>query len=232
MTSAMAPRKKRGCLFYGCLTMVAVGVVALLTLLLALYFTTRWVNKTLTGLTEAKPTAFRTVDYSPAEKEALQQRMGGFFQAADRGQGGVELVLTARDLNYLISQNPEVRERLFVDIQDDRIRGQVSLPLEQIIPPELRPRLGVLRGRYLNGTAVFRVALEEGALDVRVEELEAAGKPLDKIPLVGRLVTELKQRNLANEPQVNSSDTSNLLYRCESLVVKDGSIRLRTKAPR
>lgn len=230
MTSAMAPRKKRGCLFYGCLSMVAVGVVALLTLVLALYFTTRWVNKTLTGLTDSKPAQFEVVEYSPAEQEALQQRMRGFFQAAERGQGGVEVVLTARDLNYLIGQNPQVKDRLFVDIQDDRIRGRVSLPLEQIIPPELRSRLGVLRGRYLNGTAVFRAVLEGGALDVRVEELEVGTKPLDKIPLVGRLVAELKQRNLANDPQLNTADTTNLLNRCESLVVKDGAIRLRTKA--
>lgn len=228
----MAPRKKRGCLFYGCLSLVAVGVVVILTFLLGFYFTTRWVSKTLTGLTEARPAAFEVVRLSPAEEEEIQQRMRAFFEAAQRGQGGVEIVLTARDLNYLLSRNPDLRERLFVDIQDDRIRGKVSLPLDQVVPPEVRSRLGALRGRYLNGTAVFRVALEGGVLDVRVEELEAAGKPLDKIPLVGRLVAELRQRNLANDPQVRMTDTSNLMARCESLVVKDGALRLRTKASR
>jgi hypothetical protein len=158
--------------------------------------------------------------------------MRGFFEAASRGEGGVELILTARDINHLIAQNPDARDRVFVEIQDDRLRGKVSLPLDQVVPPELRPRLGLLRGRYLNGSAAFRVALEGGTLDVRLEELQAAGKSLDQIPLVGRVVAELKQRNLAAESLANSADTSNFVRRCESLVIKEGAIHLRSKAVR
>ena len=57
---------------------------------------------------------------------------------------GAELVLNATDLNVLIGENPDLKGKLFVEFDDDQVKGKVSMPLPDIGPLKLK-------GRYLNG---------------------------------------------------------------------------------
>lgn len=230
MSNGTNPPRKRGCLFYGCLSFIGLGVVVIVTVLLAYYFTKRWALRTVSQYTDTGPATFEQVTYSPAERDDLRRRLASFAEAVERGTGGQELVLTASDLNVLLSENADYKDRLFVIIEDDRVKGRVSLPLDEVIPAEFRERLSALRGRYLNGSATFRVALEGGTLDVRLEELEARGRPLDKIPLFGRVFADLKKRNLAAEMSANSQWDTNAISRWDSLQIRDGKVILRSKA--
>jgi len=228
MSNGTNPPKKRGCFFYGCLAVLVLGIVLVVAGCLGIYFTKRWALRTLDAYTDTNSTPFEIVTYSTAERAALQSRLDAFADAIQNKRGGHELILTANDLNVLISESAEWRGKVFIAIEDDRVKGSISVPFADILPPEARTKFPVLRGRYLNGSAIFRVALEGGALDVRLEDLQAKGKPLDKAPLVGPIFTDMKKRNLATEVRQDSPGMENI-RKCDSLQVKDGKLIIRSK---
>jgi hypothetical protein len=228
MSNGTNPPKKRGCLFYGCLSMVGVGLVIVVVGLLAFYLARQWGIKQLNAYTDASQTKFEYPNYSAGDRAKLEARLQGLADAIKQGQGSRELVLTADDINELISKSKDYQGKVLVSIEDDRVRGKVSLPLNDVIPPELRSRLRILQNRYLNAEVAFRVALEGGALDVRLDEILAKGKPMDKAPLIGPMIADMKKRNLAQEAQQNSKDMD-YIRQCESIVVKDGKFIIRSK---
>ena len=228
MSNGTNPPKKRGCFFYGCLAVLVMGIMLVVAGCLGIYFAKRWALRTLDAYTDTNATPFEVVKYSAAERAELQGRLDAFADAIQKKRSGHELILTANDLNVLISESPDWRGKAFVAIEEDRVKGSISVPFVDILPPDARAKIPALKGRYLNGTAVFRVALEGGALDVRLEDLQAKGKPLDKAPLVGPIFTDMKKRNLATEVRQEPQGMENL-RNCESLQVKDGKIIIRSK---
>jgi len=224
MSNGTNPPKKRGCLFYGCLTLSILAVLMMVVGLIGFFVIRGVYNRAVNEYTSTTPQTFEAVTYTPAEREALEARLRLFQQALDQGQGGQELVLSAQDLNVLISDKPNVQDlkgKLFVMIEDDRIKGKVSIPLQNI-------GWFKLRGRYLNGVAAFRVALEGGVLDVRLEEVEVNGKPLQNSKLLGPMVTEMKKKNLAEDYQRDARQSTNI-QRFDTILIKDGKVILRTK---
>lgn len=125
-------------------------------------------------------------------------------------------MLTADDLNALIAQEKEIQGKLFVRI-DDRIKGELSLPLENIGPLKLK-------GRYLNGAVTFKVALADGTLDVRLDDVTVKGKPLP-----GMLLSEFKKQNFAREFQ-NDPKTAADIAKFESIQITNGTVILRNKS--
>ena len=228
MSNGTNPPKKRGCLFYGCLSMVGVGLVIIVVGLLAYYLARQWGIKQLNAYTDASPTKFEYPNYPEGDRAKLEARLQDLATAIKQGQGSRELVLTADDINELISKSKDHQGKVFVSIEDDRVKGRVSLPLNDVIPLHLRSRLRILQNRYLNADVSFRVALEGGALDVRLDEILAKGKPMEKAPLIGPMIAELKKQNLAQEAQKNSKDMD-YISQCESIMVKDGKIIIRSK---
>ena len=90
------------------------------------------------------------------------------------------------------------------------------MPLKDIGPLKLQ-------GRFLNGTATFKIALHGGTLDVRVENVAVQSKPLPPL-----LLAELKKQNLAREFQNNPQTAANIA-RFESIVVTNRQVILRNR---
>ncbi len=216
MSNGTNPPKKRGCLFYGCLSVAIVSLVLVLMLCIGLYIAKRTVTKLIEDYTDASPQTIESVTYPPPERAALQSRLDGFKLTLDKGEPGAELVLSASDLNVLIGENPDLKGKLFVDFDDDQVKGKVSMPLSDIGPLKLK-------GRYLNGAAGLRVVLEAGMLNVRVNSVEVRGKPLP-----GPIMSELKKKNLAENVGQNP-DQARQLEKFRSLQIKDGKIIIRGK---
>lgn len=224
MSNGTNPPKKRGCLFYGCLTLTILAVLMVVMGLVGFFVVRSMYNKALNEYTSTTPQAIESVTYTPEERDALEARLKRFQEALDQVKAGEELVLSAKDLNILIAEKPNVNElkgRLFVMIEDDRIKGKVSIPLRDI-------GWFKLRGRYLNGLAAFRVALEGGKLDVRLEEVEVNGKPLQNSRLLGPMVTEMKKKNLAEDYQRDARQSDNI-RKFDTIQIKDGNVVLKTK---
>lgn len=208
--------KKRGCFFYGCLSVVIVGIVLVAMLCVGLYIAKRTVNRLVKDYTDATPQTIETVTYPAPQRDILQRQLDTFKTALDSGTPGVELVLNASDLNVLIGENPDLKGKLFITFDDDKVTGKVAFPL-----PDLGPLK--LKGRYLNGLASFRVALEGGQLDVRVDSVTVRSNLLP-----AAVMNEFKKENLAKEANKNP-DQAKQIQKFQSLHLKDGKLILRSK---
>jgi hypothetical protein len=216
MSNESNPPKQRGCLFYGCLSLSILGLLAIVLGVVAYFWvkstTARWIR----DYTDTAPAPIEKVQYSPAQMDALNARVAAFKDALEKGKGTTELVLTAEDLNALIAKQKDLADRLFIRMDEDNIKGDISFPLPDIGPFKLK-------GRYLNGTAAFKVALENGSLDVRLQDVLVKGKPLP-----GVFFNELKKQNLAKDAQ-QDPQTAGDIQKFESIRITNSSVILRNK---
>ncbi len=213
---ASPPPRKRGCLIWGCVGAVVLCLGAALLIFLGYTFLNRTVNRFVANYTETQPAPLAEVELPESEQEALEERVKRFGEALESETGPAELVLTAEELNALIQESPDFKERVFVAIDDDRIKAEVSIPLEEIWPERLE-------GRYLNGTATLRVSLEGGVLVVMAEDLQVKGEPLP-----ASIMREVEKVNFAQDLQ-NDPEFAKKMARFESITVKDDKVILRTK---
>jgi hypothetical protein len=218
-------RKKRGCFFYGCLTLV------ILTLLVCVagFFAVRYALNRFTALieqyTDAAPAALPPAELPAGDYEGLQGRLAEFQEVLEGRKDGPPLTLTSAELNALIANHAMMKEwkdRLRVAIDGDQVKAQLSLPLDRVAG---LPFLSRLKGRYLNGSAVLKASLEDGLLDIHMVSLEAKGvRPPEEV------MSRLRAENLAKDVQYQPEIAANL-RKLNSLEVQDGVIMLRAKPP-
>jgi hypothetical protein len=220
-----ASRKRRGCFFYGCLTLVIVAIL----IAVAGFFTVRYaLNKVAAYIeqyTDAAPAPLPAVEVTSKDYDELQERLAEFQEAMDGRKEVKALTLTAAELNALIANHASLHEwkdRLRVSLEGDQVKGQVCLPLDQLAG---LPGLSRLKGRYLNGSTVLKASLENGLLDVHMMSIEVKGKkPPEEV------MAQLRTENLAKEIQ-NKPETAVNLRKLESLEIKDGKVTLKAKPP-
>jgi hypothetical protein len=158
-------------------------------------------------------------DLPAAELKSLQDRVAAFGEALESQKSSQELVLSATDINALIAQDPnfkEAKDKLFVIIDDDRIKGKVSWPLQDIGPLKLQ-------GRYLNGEATFKVSLQDGVLGVFLDGMVVKGKPLPPA-----LLSHFKVTNLAEGAQRDPQAAAKL-QKFDSIKIENGKVILKNK---
>src|SRR5262249_31633184 len=107
--------------------------------------------------------------------------------------------------------------RIYVSVEGDKLKGQVSLPLDVF-------KVSMLRGRYLNGEADLKASLQEGVLIVTLDSIEVNGQTLPE-----EILTNLRQQNLAKDAYKNPKNAE-LIRKLESLEIKDGKIILKVRA--
>lgn len=209
--------KKRGCFFYGCMTVVVLAIVAGVGAFLAV----RWLSGLIEQYTSDEPLELPVTEIAPADLDELQNRWERFKRGMEQNQAVEPLELTDEEVNALIQNDPEWEElkgRVYVEIDEqDRVRGQVSIPLADL-------ELGQLDGRFLNGSATFEVSMESGVLVVTVASVEVKGEPLPETLLEG-----LRDQNLAGD-LYDDPETARLLRRFDTVEVKDGKVRITPRA--
>jgi hypothetical protein len=171
--------------------------------------------------TETSPMAMAAVDMPAEEYSGLERRLQDFQTGLREGRRLEPLVLTARELNALIARKPELeawRDKLQVELEGSRVKGQMSLPLDELAK---LPGLSRLAGRYLNGAAVLDVSLQNGRLDVRVNALEVKGQPLPR-----EVLSQLRQHNLAQDLEQNRA-LADVLGQLKSIEVAEGEVTIK-----
>ncbi|HTL16304.1 MAG TPA: hypothetical protein VL793_03655 [Patescibacteria group bacterium] len=216
MTDQQTPAKsRRGCLFYGCLS----GTVCLLAILLAFLIGLHQVKKMLNFFTDTHPVELPTVQMTAAQIEQLKQRVEAFQDALRSGRPTAPLSLTSDEINAYIQTDANLsrlKGKVYVTIEGDRLKGQVSIPLDDL-------GLGVFRGRYLNGSGLFVVALRHGELIVSPEELIVKGKPLPSVYMDKARSQNLAQ-NLGSNPRASVA-----LNHLQDIKITDGKLVLLPK---
>ena len=202
-------RKGRGCLFY---LSLAFAVMLLIGGLLA-FLTVRFVKNQITAFTDSAPMTLPKVEMADAEFERLEQRVTTFGKALQQGNPAEQLLLTERDINALLTRKPEVKiwaDKVYVSLEDNQIKGQVSIPLQGLN--------WIAKNRYLNGVAAFNVSLENGVLIVTAKEIKVKGKPLPET-----FMSRLRQENLAKDAYKDPKNAE-VIRKLDRIEVKDGRL--------
>ncbi len=168
-------------------------------LLLGAVFALFWeLREARSHYTDSRPAALPRSELPPRARAELLKRVEAFQTALQAGQPVSPLELTATELNGLIEAEPEgepLRDRIHVRIEDGKLGGEVSLPLDEL-------GVSFLRGRYLNGAATFHISLDQGFLDVRVVDFKVKGKPLPT-PIMAKVRAFNLARKINQEPQAS-----------------------------
>lgn len=210
------PKRRKGCLFYGCLTLTACFLILLVLFLAGLYQFKRLVYQ----YTDSSPMALPELHMSTEQMDAVKRRVDTFKDAVNAGRATEPLVLTADDINAIIHTDPELKAlkgRLYVTaLEDGRGKLAGSIRLGDIGAP-------VFRNRYLNGTATVGVSFQNGILAFKPEELMAKGKPLPA-PAMDKI------RSMPIASRVNDDPRASVaLNRFQSVEIRDGKLILTPK---
>lgn len=218
VTNANVPAKKgRGCFFYGCLTLVVVVLLAALGLVFGVRY---FVNRAVEKYTDTGPMTLPKVEMTLPEAAVVQDRVKAFKEALQAGNPTEALVLSEKDLNALIAAAPDfapLKDKVYLSINGDQIKGQISMPLDNF-------PIGRTSGRYLNGSAAIRLAMNNGVLTATLESLEVKGEPVPEQFMAG-----IRQQNLAKDAYNNVAQAE-LLRKLESVEVKDGHVEVKARA--
>ena len=219
--STKPPKAKKGCFFYGCLTLLILGVFLCVTVFFAARYGMRKVANLIEQYTETTAGQI-PVSQMPADQVAdLLKRYQEFKSAIEAGRPTPPLRLTGDDINALIASVPDwndLKGRAFVAIEGEDLSAKVSFPIDQFAQ---LPWLGQAKGRYLNGAATVGITTVNGRISVSFKSLEVKGNSLPEPALV-----QLRSQNLLEKSyqQTNSS-----ISKLGSAEVKDGVLTLQGK---
>jgi hypothetical protein len=209
--------KQRGCFFYGCLIASVLAVLMVILVAVLTFFAYRFATQMIEEYTSTTPRDLPKVEMPAEQRQTLKERVEAFRKAVEAGTPTEPLVLTSEDLNALIEENAELKGLIYVKVEQDQVKGQVSIPLDKLGLP-------MVRGRYLNGEADLKASLSNGVLIVTLDSIEVNGK---KVP--DEVMKGIRQQNLAKDAYKDEK-TSEMIRKVESLEIKDGKIVLKVRA--
>ncbi len=196
------------CLLGGCATVLLLVVLGIAA---TGYATFRVVRGQIDAYTSDKPVVIPVAEYSEEEIAAARKLIDDFKAALEKGESQDPLVLTADDINAMISSKKELAGRLFVKIEEGEISGEASFPVDAI---------PFLKGRYFNGSVSLKASLQDGVLVVTLDEATVNGKPVPE-----EVMKEIRQENLAKDA-LKDRDFADFLLKFESLSIEDDRIIL------
>jgi hypothetical protein len=209
--------KQRGCFFYGCIIASILAVLMAILVGVVLFLGYRFLNRMVDQYTSTAPRQIPKVEMPAEQRQTLKDRVEAFRKAVDAGSPTEPLVLTSDDLNALIDENEELKGIIYVKLEGNEVKGQVSIPLGKL-------ELPMLRGRYLNGEADLKASLSDGVLIVTLDSVEVNGQ---KVP--DEVMKGIRQQNLAKDAYKDEK-TAAMIRKIESLEIKDGKIILKVRA--
>jgi|ERR1017187_421522 hypothetical protein len=213
--------KKHGCFFYGCIT----SLILLLVLAVGLFFGARYalsrLNRLVAQYAETSPMSLPKVELPPDEMTALLDRITVFSAALDAHTNAAPLILTGTQVNALLATRPELaafKGRFFVSFEGAQTKAQISLPLDSL------PKLPMVdtKGRYLNGSGTFNLAVNNGVLSVFLTSLEVKGQTAPP-----GFIAALQNNNLAQS--ANGGTNATVFSQIESLQVTNSTLLIQAK---
>lgn len=173
---APPPRKGLGCFARGCLIFAVFAVVLGIACVAGMYWGFHRNSAVIHGvywLAKSRaigqaPVAVPAFTASDAQLQSVHERCEDFEQKNRAGQPA-ELELTADDVNSLIATNQDVRGKIFVSIDGNRLRCQASVPLGEFI------------GRssyYFNGDIMFEPQGAESLDNPKLRGITVNGEPV------------------------------------------------------
>jgi hypothetical protein len=165
--------------------------------------------------TAEAPLELPTVQYEPEELAALKTKMESFEKAIDEGDPSTrEIEISADDINALIANEETLKGKAFVKIEEGKLVGDVSFPVDKIPGG---------KGRYFNGSATLNASMEGGVLIVTLTDAEVNGEKLPQ-----QFIDAMANENLAKEMYKNP-ENAKTMRRFEDIRIEDDKVILTLK---
>ena len=165
--------------------------------------------------TAEAPLELPTVQYEPEELAALKTKMESFEKAIDEGDPSTrEIEISADDINALIANEETLKGKAFVKIEEGKLVGDVSFPVDKIPGG---------KGRYFNGSATLDASMEGGVLIEPLTDAEVNGEKLPQ-----QFIDAMANENLAKEMYKNP-ENAKTMRRFEDIRIEDDKVILTLK---
>jgi hypothetical protein len=210
---------RRGCFFYGCLTLLALFMMLLLMAGARLFFASRQLAKFVTENAEDHPAELTVVTATDEEIQAIQARLKAFEAAFDdeKAPPPPPFELSELEVNQLIQHEPELRGRVYVDFEPDKIDGKVALPLD-----EFSWFSKSFKGKYLNGEGQFTAKItDQGFLDVHMVDFKLGN--LKDLPVQAKV--QIRRENMARSLN-DDENVRKFLKKMDRLEILKDKVRL------
>jgi hypothetical protein len=182
--------------------------------LIAVHYAKKAINGLVNDYTDTQPMTLPTVQMSSADLAKLKKRYADFEEALKAQRPTPPLVLTADEINALIasgSDKQSLKGKLYISLDGDRVKGEMSLPLKDLPWKKVKDR-------YLNGSGTFNVSLRNGILSVSPQTIVVKGKPVPEMYMQG-----IRNQNFA-QTLTNQHDATAMLQNLQDIQVKDGKL--------
>ncbi len=221
MTEQAAESKNRGCWKY---VLIGLGILVVLSIIGG-YFAYKgavgFISHMSEKYTDATPDELPVVEASREEVDHVFERVAAFASALMQDRAPSPLALTARDVNILIQRHPDYADitegAVYITIEEDEVHGRISLPLGDYAD--------MFEGRWLNGSAVFRIDISAGRLQVFMESALVRGEPLSE-----EIMSILRGDNLAKNVN-QDEETAAIIQKLDSIIVRDGVLTIYPAGP-
>ncbi len=204
-----ATGSKRSCCLTGCLLML---LAIVLVVGVGGFLGYRWLQNQLDRYTSDTPADLPTVELPAEELAEIEKRVETFQETLEKNEPTEDLVLTAEEINALITKDDDMRGRVFVRIDEGQVSGDVSIPTD-FLPGG--------KGRFFNASASFDVSLENGVLIVTLTGAEVKG---EQVP--PQFIEGMSKENLAKE-LYKDPEVAATLRRIKSVTIEDDRIVLK-----
>ena len=218
------PTARRGCFFYGCLTLLAAFIIFLTMVGASLFFASRQLAKFVSENADNQPAKLTEVAATDDEIKAIHNRLKAFGDALEdeKATPPPPLELTEREVNQLIQHEPELKGRVYVEFEPGKIEGKVAMPLDQFSWLSK-----AFKGKYLNGEGQFTAEITpQSFLDVHLVDLKLGSQK--ELPVDVRM--QLQRENLAGEMN-RDDDVRKFLKKMDRLEILKDKVRLVPRAP-
>ncbi len=195
----------KGCLL-GCL------IVFLLGALLVVFGIYTTYNK-VQSFTSDKPRTIETSVPSQSEITRSRTKLENLKSAINRGDA-VETELSEIDINALVYDNENLRGKIAVQIDGDKLSAEGSIPLKDF---------PVFKDRHLNGRFSLKVSNRDGRLVVNAESIEVNGKPIPEEIMAGIRNENLLEK-LYTDPNIGP-----VIKQVESASIENGKLILKLR---
>lgn len=206
-------KEGKGCFFYGCVT----SIIALIIIVIAIYVGARYaLNRVVEAYTVETRSIIPEVGTTTTDYGLIRERLGKFVESV-KGGGAREtaLSLSADDINTLIKFDPDwapLKDSVFVRIEGDKIKAQVSLDLKEFGYP----------GRFVNGSAVFAAKTDRRGPHIFLVDADFNGHKMPEEVAKKIADTDL----LAEAERKNQGDLKAAIDAIGSLKIQNGALSL------
>jgi hypothetical protein len=235
-------RKRHGCFFYGCITMLVVFVIVIVGLTASVW----WLQKSVSNwLFDTKPLEFANASaYSPEVAQQAQTKIAAFDQKLKTTTEAATLAITDTEINAILANNAELKKsgiKIEVQFSEKLATGRISIPWDQIVKMlrESNSSTGTTqpikqitgwkldtffprknRDRYINGAMTIDISTRNGQPDVHLKSFEIHNKPLPEF-----IMREIRKVNFAENSQRNP-ENAEALRQIQSITLQKGQISI------